>query len=71
MSEPCFQLSPARLRCTISALNRLLGRKYKGSPLWSLVSDVFGHGSTESTNICRLAGLNPCQPCGGNELHDL
>jgi hypothetical protein len=34
-------------------------RKYARSPNWALVSDVTGHGSTISAQICREIGWDP------------
>lgn len=33
--------------------------KYHGSPLWYFVSDMTGHGSAYSHEICRELGWNP------------
>jgi len=48
-----------RLKCLISNLKSLLKRKYKGRPLWALVSDATGHGSTVSSEICIQCGFDP------------
>lgn len=63
-------ITGSRLRVLIINAHRLLGRKYRGSPLWSLVSDLTGHGCTVSTEICQSVNLAPCQPCGGKELRE-
>lgn len=52
-----------RLRCLIMNAHRLLRPKYRGSPLWALVSDLTGYGSTTSCHICRSVGLEPVQMC--------
>lgn len=63
-------ISGNRLRALVINAHQLLGKRYRGSPLWSLVSDLTGHGSTVSCDICTSVNLNPCQPCGGNKLSD-
>jgi hypothetical protein len=60
--------NPARVQIAIVNLHRMLGRKYRTSPLWALVSDVWGHGSTVSGEICIACGLDPCQPCSAKKL---
>lgn len=40
------------------------GSRYRKLPLWVLVRDLTGHGSTNSYKICRSAGLDPNQPLG-------
>lgn len=62
--EASLRLSKERLRLLIINANHISGNRYKLSPLWSLVADLFGHGSTEACNICNMAGLNPHQACG-------
>lgn len=34
-------------------------RKFKGSPLWYLVSQITGHGCGNSIKICKSANLDP------------
>lgn len=36
-----------------------LTQKFKGSPLWSLVSQITGHGCGNSIKICESANLDP------------
>jgi len=60
-----------RLAVLISNAHRLLGTKYRRSPLWALVSDLTGHGATISSEICTQAGYDPCQPCGPIKLKSL
>jgi hypothetical protein len=57
-----------RLTCLISNAHRLLKGRYRQSPLWALVSDLTGNGSTTSVDICRAAGFDPSQPCGSKYL---
>jgi hypothetical protein len=58
----------SRVEIAIRNLHRMLGRKYRTSPLWALVSDVWGHGSTVSGEICIACGFDPCQPCSAKKL---
>jgi len=37
--------------------------KWKGSPLWTFISDITAHGSTYSCDICHALGWNPHQDC--------
>lgn len=37
------------------------GRRYYGHPLWNLVMNATGWGSTTSKKICVLAGYDPYQ----------
>ena len=37
---------------------------YSSDPLWSLVADLAGVGSTSATQICRELGWNPNQEAG-------
>ena len=57
-----------RLACLISNCHRLLRGKYKGSPLWAMVSDITSHGSTYSVEICLQSGYDPNQKCSVKEL---
>lgn len=61
-------VSGARMRTIVVNAHRLIGKKYKSSPLWGLVSDLTGHGSTMSANLCTSVNLKPCQPCSVKEL---
>lgn len=69
MSE--YKIEGARLHTLICNAQRLLGKRYKKSPLWSLVSDLTGHGSTISTEICQQCGIDPGQPCDSKYLKKL
>lgn len=55
----------------ISNAHRLLGHHYRRTPLWALVSDLTGHGSTMSCRLCKEAGYDPCQPCGPEKLKEI
>lgn len=57
-----------RLTVLISNAHRLLKARYRNSPLWSLVSDLTGHGSQASAELCRDAGYDPHQKCGAKYL---
>ena len=57
-----------RLTCLISNAHRLLKARYRKSPLWALVADLTGNGSTTSAEICRDAGYDPNQPCDTKHL---
>lgn len=58
----------ARLRSLIFNCHSLLRHKYRKSPLWAMVSDITGHGSTISVEICVQCGFAPGQDCGQKEL---
>ncbi len=53
-----------RLACMIANCHQLLRHKYRKTPLWAMVSDITGHGSTYSVEICLQAGYDPNQNCG-------
>jgi hypothetical protein len=57
-----------RLAIMISNCHRLLRHKYRNSPLWAMVSDITGHGSTYSVEICLQCGYDPNQNCGCEKL---
>lgn len=63
-------MSGKNARMIIINCHTYLGRKFKGSPLWSLVSSITGHGSGYSYEICVSANLDPMQPCSVKELKD-
>ena len=52
-----------RLTVLIANAHRLLRLRYRNSPLWGLVSDLTGYGSTSSAALCRAAGYDPHQQC--------
>lgn len=53
-----------RFRSIILNCHRLLRHKYRRVPLWALVSDITGFGSTTSTQLCNDIGLDPHQNAG-------
>lgn len=57
-----------RLTCLISCAHRLLKARYRKQPLWVLVRDLTGNGSTTAVELCRSAGYDPSQPCGPKYL---
>lgn len=66
-----YVMPKARMRIIVENAHRLLGKRYKSSPLWSLVSDLTGHGSSMSCNLLKGCGVAPCQPCGNKVLEKL
>lgn len=68
MSPSEFQVSAPKARTIICNAHRLLRRKYRGRPLWSLVADLTGRGRTMSQAFCLHSGLDPHQKCGGIAL---
>jgi len=48
-----------RLTCAIANCHRMLRHRYRKSPLWALVSDITGHGSGHSIEICLQCGYDP------------
>ena len=46
-------------------------RAYRGMCLWGFVSDMTGHGSTYSKEICRDLGWNPDAEVGKYKLPNL
>jgi hypothetical protein len=67
-----LRMSGDEARTIILNCHRLLGKKlpFVGSPLWSLVSQVTGHGGSFSADICVSANLDPQQKCGAKSLVD-
>ena len=57
-----------RLAVLISNCHRKLRHQYRRSPLWAMVSDITGHGSTYSVEICLQCGYDPNQNCGLENL---
>jgi hypothetical protein len=57
-----------RLKCIIQNAHRLLKNKYRGQPLWVIVSELTGHGSQISAQLCRQCGLEPDAKCGSKSL---
>lgn len=56
-----LRLSGKHAGLIIRNVARMAARKYRHRPLWALVADMTGHGSTTSTIICASANLNPNQ----------
>jgi hypothetical protein len=61
-----FVIEGRRLECLIRNAHRLLRHRsqFRYSPLWSLVSEITGHGSTVSIEICKSVNLDPDQIMG-------
>lgn len=75
MTESVFlpealSISGRRMETLIRNAHRLLGKRYKQTPLWAIVADLTGHGSTISGQMCSAANLDPCQPCSNKKLKD-
>lgn len=66
-----LRLSGNNGRIVIINAHAMLRRRYKQIPLWCLVSDLTGHGSGFSADVCRSANLDPLQNCGAKQLIDL
>lgn len=64
-------ISGQRARIIIKNAHALLRHKFRGIVLWSLVSQITGHGSGYSSQICETANLDPFQKCGSERLKDL
>lgn len=57
------RLDPHRLIYgTVSVVKRF--RAWKGQPLWTLVAEITGHGSTYSMEICEDIGFDPHHKIG-------
>lgn len=54
-----------RVRSVIVNAHSMMASRYRGRALWGLVSDLTGHGSTESIRLCVAVELDPHQKCGG------
>ena len=63
-------ISGQRARIIIKNAHALLRHKFRGIALWSLVSQITGHGSGYSSQICETANLDPFQKCGPERLKD-
>jgi hypothetical protein len=53
-----------RVASLIHNAHSMLAKTYHGRALWTLVSDLTGHGSTESIRLCLAVELDPHQQCG-------
>lgn len=73
LQRPCsanLRMEGQNARAIIKNCHALLRHKFRGSPLWSMVSQITGHGSGYSHEICKSANLNPSQECGRKALED-
>ena len=63
MSEikDAWPLSEIRQKLMLENAHSLLKSKprYRGVPLWSMVSDLTGHGSRYSIEVCKRCGWSP------------
>lgn len=66
-----LRMSGSNARTIIINCHAIMRNKFRGSELWSLVSQITGHGSGYSVEICKSANLDPFQPCGVKHLRDL
>lgn len=66
MSEPVtlLPLSNSRMALLLGNVVRMLPKAYLKAPLWSVVSDLTGHGSSYSCEICKQLGFDPHQVLG-------
>lgn len=69
--RPKLLISGETARIIIKNAHVLLRHKFRGMVLWSLVSDITGHGSGYSAQVCESANLDPFQKCGVGGLKDL
>lgn len=56
-----YRMSGADAACIIRNVVQLIGSKAYGRPLYFVVSEMTGHGSTYAVDICLSANLNPTQ----------
>lgn len=70
MSDDPTVITGPSLRCLIQNAHRLLRHRFRRSPLWSLVSQLTGHGSGVSRRICQSVNLDPDQDAGAKTLKD-
>lgn len=54
-------LGRVKLEIVLINAHTRLGKKYRGSPLWTFVADMCGTGSTTSTEIAKALGWDPHQ----------
>lgn len=52
-------VDPVRTRIAVSNTRRICARRWKRSPNWVLVSELFGLGSTYSFFLCRYIDIDP------------
>jgi len=65
-----LRISGDTARLIIANVHGFAPRRFRGSPLWSLVSHITGHGCGFSQEICISANLDPHQRCGSGRLAD-
>lgn len=63
-------ISGVAARIIILNAHRIMRHKYRGRPLWALVSDITGHGAGYSWDVCDSANLNGGQNAGAARLED-
>jgi hypothetical protein len=57
-----------RLRSLIQNVHRLTRHKYRKQPLWVLVRDITGFGSSSAGHLCIRLNLDPFQNAGVKTL---
>lgn len=62
--HPELRISGETAHSIIVNVHGFAPRKFRNSPLWSLVSHITGHGCGFSQEICISANLDPHQLCG-------
>lgn len=67
-ANPELLIQGETARLIILNVHRIVRHKFRRIPLWSLVSDVTGHGSGYSYDICLSANLDPNQYAGASNL---
>ncbi len=65
-----LRISGEVARAIIINVKNLVYRQYKKAQLWSLVSDITGHGSGYSRDVCKSANLDPNQLITARPLKD-
>jgi hypothetical protein len=65
-----LRISGETARIIIVNCHALLRHKFRRTPLWSMVSQITGHGSGYSWEICKSANLDGGQNCGVERLKD-
>ena len=61
VSDSTQLLAGITVKRMLTNAHALLRHKYRKTPLWALVVDVCGVGSTRGAQICREFGWNPDQ----------
>ncbi len=64
-------ISGARLQVLIVNAHTLLRHNYRRTPLWVMIRDLTGAGSSTSMELCRQLCLDPHGACGGYSLKRL